>query len=191
MLAQSLAHIYQVEPRQVMQAVKRNPERFPEDFLFQLTDVEIEILKSQNVILHSPRAKPVGFYREGANMLSTVLKSPVATQRAVDIMRAFSAVEEMVYLKSSTKTNSNILQNDNSAVNFPLTTDLKERLALIETKRKLSLTITKVSPELHPILHKSLYEVCVRLGEVNPNVSLDEPLYWKEIIRLPEGSVPF
>jgi hypothetical protein len=47
MLAQSFAHIYQVEPRQVMQAVKRNPERFPEDFLFQLTDVEIGILKSQ------------------------------------------------------------------------------------------------------------------------------------------------
>jgi hypothetical protein len=47
MLGQTLAHICQVEPRQLMQAVKRNPERFPEDFLFQLTDVEIGILKSQ------------------------------------------------------------------------------------------------------------------------------------------------
>ena len=62
---------------------------------------------------------------------------------------------------------------------------------LIETKRKISFTITKVSAELHPILHNSLYEVCVRLGEVNPNASLDEPLHWQEIIRLPDGSVPF
>jgi hypothetical protein len=74
---------------------------------------------------------------------------------------------------------------------FPLAVDLKERLALIETKRKLALTITKVSAELHPILNKSLYEVCVRLGEVTPNSHVDEPLYWKEIIRLPDGSIPF
>lgn len=191
MLGQSLAQIYQVEPRQVMQAVKRNPERFPEDFLFQLTDAEVETLKSQNVILHSPRAKPIGFYREGANMLSTVLKSPIAAQRAVDIMRAFSAVEETAYLKPSTETSSNILQSGNPAVNFPLATDLKERLALIETKRQLSLTITKVSTELYPLLNKSLYEVCVRLGEVTPNVHVGEPLYWGELIRLPDGSVPF
>jgi len=74
---------------------------------------------------------------------------------------------------------------------FPLATDLKERLMLIETKRKLSLTIAKVPPELYALLNKSLYEVCVRLGEVTPNSDLDAQLHWKDIISLPDGSVPF
>ena len=64
-----------------------------------LTDEEVEILKSQavtsNLSSMANRANPLGFYRTGANMLSTVLKSPVAVQRSVEIMRAFSALEEL------------------------------------------------------------------------------------------------
>ncbi|MBF0629312.1 MAG: ORF6N domain-containing protein, partial [Magnetococcales bacterium] len=98
MLGQDLAVIYEVEPRAITQAVKRNPERFPEDFAFRLTDEETAFLKSQNVTSNlsakANRDNPLGFYRTGANMLSAVLKSPVAVQRSITIMRAFSALEE-------------------------------------------------------------------------------------------------
>lgn len=95
LLAQDLAVIYEDEVKHINQAVKRNPKRFPDDFVFQLTNDEVKIVKSQNVTLHSPRANPYGFYREGANMLSTVLHSDVAIQRSVQIMRAFSSMERM------------------------------------------------------------------------------------------------
>ena len=95
MLGQDLAEIYQVEPRQIKQAVKRNPERFPDDFYFHLTNPELENLRSQTVIANAKmRTNPLGFFREGANQLSTVLRSPIAAQRSVQIMRAFSAMEE-------------------------------------------------------------------------------------------------
>lgn len=94
MLGQDLAEIYEVEPKHIIRGVKRNPKRFPDDFYFQLTDEELVLLKRQNVTLYSPRANPYGFYREGANMLSVVLKSDVAAERSVEIMRAFSALEE-------------------------------------------------------------------------------------------------
>ena len=96
LLAQDLAIIYEDEVKHINQAVKRNPKRFPDDFVFQLTNEEVKILKSQNVTLHSPRANPYGFYREGANMLSAVLRSNVAIQRSVQIMRAFSAMERVL-----------------------------------------------------------------------------------------------
>ncbi|MBF0628542.1 MAG: ORF6N domain-containing protein [Magnetococcales bacterium] len=98
MLGQDLAAIYETEPRAVVQAVKRNPDRFPEDFVFRLSDDETTFLKSQfvtsNLSGKANRENPLGFTRSGANMLSTVLKSPVAVQRSVEIMRAFSALED-------------------------------------------------------------------------------------------------
>ena len=95
LLAQDLAIIYETEVKYINQAVKRNPRRFPEDFFFQLNNDEVKILKSQNVTLHSPRANPYGFYREGANMLSTVLHSQIAIQRSVQIVRAFTMIERI------------------------------------------------------------------------------------------------
>ncbi|MBF0293871.1 MAG: ORF6N domain-containing protein [Magnetococcales bacterium] len=98
MLGQDLAAVYEVEPRAISQAVKRNQARFPDDFVFRLTDEETAILKSQIVTSNLPdranRGNPLGFTRSGANMLSTVLRSPMAAQRSVEIMRAFSTLEE-------------------------------------------------------------------------------------------------
>ena len=108
MLGQDLAAVYETETKYITRAVERNPDRFPDDFVFQLTDEETAALKSQIASSNpelkcqfgtsklSPmanRANPLGFYQTGANMLSTVLKSPVAVQRSVDIMRAFTAME--------------------------------------------------------------------------------------------------
>jgi len=87
-----LAELYQVETRALNQAVKRNSERFPEDFMFQLTNDEWDNLKSQNVIskTHGGRRKlPFAFTEQGVAGLSGVLKSEVASKVHVEIMRAF------------------------------------------------------------------------------------------------------
>lgn len=98
MLASNCAAIYEVETRQVNQAVRRNPDRFPEHFCFRLSDNEVSALVSQNVIpsIHSFGGHlPWMFSRYGANQLSTVLKSKVAASRSIQIIEAFSALEEM------------------------------------------------------------------------------------------------
>ena len=78
MLSLHLAELYQVETRVLIQAVKRNRERFPEDFMFQLTDDEFVNLKSQIVISSwggARRANPYAFTEQGVAMLSSILKS--------------------------------------------------------------------------------------------------------------------
>src|SRR4030042_6231436 len=92
MLSSSLAELYGVEPRVLMQAVKRNIERFPEDFMFQLTMEEFQNLKSQIVISSwggLRRARPYAFTEQGVAMLSSVLRSKRAIQVNIEIMRAF------------------------------------------------------------------------------------------------------
>jgi hypothetical protein len=92
MLSSSLARLYQVEPRALVQAVKRNPARFPEDFMFQLESEEFRALKSQIVISSwggVRRASPYAFTEQGVAMLSSVLRSRRAIQVNIEIMRAF------------------------------------------------------------------------------------------------------
>ena len=95
LLDQDLALLYGVAPGHLMQAVRRNPERFPADFMFQLTNQEVTHLKSQNVISSSTRrhggrrARPYAFTEQGVAMLSSVLRSATAVQVNIAIMRAF------------------------------------------------------------------------------------------------------
>lgn len=91
MLSSDLARLYGVEPRVLIQAVKRNLERFPEDFMFQLDGDEWANLKSQNVISSwgGARTAPHAFTEQGIAMLSSVLRSPEAVQVNIEIMRAF------------------------------------------------------------------------------------------------------
>jgi hypothetical protein len=92
MLSTTLAELYDVEVRALVQAVKRNIERFPEDFMFQLTQREFQNLKSQIVISSwggARRANPYAFTEQGIAMLSSVLKSKRAIQVNIAIMRAF------------------------------------------------------------------------------------------------------
>jgi len=91
MLSGDLAELYEVEPRALVQAVKRNQERFPADFMFQLSRAEHENLKSQFVISSwgGARATPYAFTEQGVAMLSSVLRSPLAVQVNIAILRAF------------------------------------------------------------------------------------------------------
>ena len=79
MLSTHLAQLYDVEPRALVQAVKRNIERFPDDFMFQLSAQEFAALKSQTVISSwggSRRAATYAFTEQGVAMLSSVLREP-------------------------------------------------------------------------------------------------------------------
>lgn len=87
-----LAKMYEVETRVLKQAVRRNIDRFPEDFMFELTEEEIQNLVSQFVIPHIKHlggAIPFAFTEQGVAMLSSVLKSKKAIQINISIIRAF------------------------------------------------------------------------------------------------------
>jgi hypothetical protein len=99
LLSSSLAELYGVEPRVLMQAVKRNLERFPSDFMFQLSIEEFQNLKSQIVISSwggLRRARPYAFTEQGVAMLSSVLNSPRAIKVNITIMRVFVRLRQMM-----------------------------------------------------------------------------------------------
>jgi hypothetical protein len=115
MLSVDLAELYGVETRALNQAVKRNIERFPEDFMFQLNDSEFQNLKSQIVTSSwggMRRANPYAFTEQGIAMLSSVLKSDRAIKVNKEIMRTFVKIRKI------------ILQNK----------DLADKLAQLEIK---------------------------------------------------------
>lgn len=102
MLDYHLAELYQVETRALKQAVKRNIERFPGDFMFVLTQEEANLLLSigvsQNVIPPAYNfgvAMPMAFTEQGVAMLSSVLRSKVAIEVNISIMRAFILMRQM------------------------------------------------------------------------------------------------
>jgi hypothetical protein len=98
MLDRDLAEVYGVTTSGLNQAVKRNEERFPEDFAFQLTPEEIGNLKSQSVTSssgHGGRRKPPWVFSEhGAVMVASVLNSPRAVEMSVFVVRAFVRLRE-------------------------------------------------------------------------------------------------
>lgn len=99
MLDFDLAELYGVETRALKQAVRRNPDRFPPDFMFELSPAEIKTLVSQTVIATRGKlggATPMAFTEQGVAMLSSVLRSPRAVQVNIAIMRAFVRLREML-----------------------------------------------------------------------------------------------
>jgi len=102
MLDNDLAELYQVETRVLNQAVKRNIKRFPEEFCFQLTDVENKNLKSQNVISSfadthgGRRTNTYAFTEQGIAMLSAVLRSDIAITVSINIMKTFVEMRHFI-----------------------------------------------------------------------------------------------
>ena len=99
-LDRDLALLYGVETRRLNEQVRRNIERFPEDFMFQLTHEEFENWKSQfatsNSIIMGARNRPYAFTESGIAMLSSVLRSPTAIEVNIRIMRAFVAMRHFL-----------------------------------------------------------------------------------------------
>jgi len=96
MLDSDLALLYQVETKALKRSVKRNIERFPPDFMFELTKEEANILRCQNGTSSwgGSRYLPYAFTEQGVAMLSTVLSSKVAIDINIQIMRAFVSVRQ-------------------------------------------------------------------------------------------------
>lgn len=99
MFDRDLASLYEVETRILNQAVRRNIERFPADFMFQLTEKEFENWKSQIVISNSEkmglRKRPLAFTEQGVAMLSSVLNSKKAIDVNIAIIRTFVLIRQM------------------------------------------------------------------------------------------------
>lgn len=99
MLDKDLADLYHVKPRRLREQVKRNIERFPEDFMFQLNESEVDLMVSQNA---TPSRKylggylPYAFAEQGVAMLSSVLRSGRAVQVNIQIMRAFIKLRKIL-----------------------------------------------------------------------------------------------
>lgn len=99
MLDHDIADLYQMQTKALLQALKRNPERFPPDFAFLMTKSELETLRSQIVTSNSAmkmglRRPPYAFTEQGVAMLSSVLRSPRAVEVNITIMRAFVSMRE-------------------------------------------------------------------------------------------------
>ena len=107
MIDRDLAEIYGVETRVLNQAVKRNMERFPEDFMFQLTEIEWQYMSSQFVMTSKSKrpksALPLVFTEHGVTMLSSVLRSNTAIQINIQIVRAFVAIRNLLPVKPADK----------------------------------------------------------------------------------------
>lgn len=103
LLDSDLAELYGVATKVLVQAVKRNQQRFPPDFMFHLTEQEVRASRSQIVTLneaggrgHNIKYRPYAFTEQGVAMLSSVLRSERAVQVNVEIMRAFVRLRGLI-----------------------------------------------------------------------------------------------
>lgn len=115
MLDSELSEIYEVLTKRLMEQVSRNIERFPSDFMFELTKEEFEILKSQNATSSwgGRRKLPHVFTEQGVYMLATVLKGDVARDVTISIMRTFTKIREFALNYDSLVKEINLIKEDN------------------------------------------------------------------------------
>lgn len=139
MLSTDLAELYEVEAKILNQAVKRNLERFPDDFMFQLSDQEVRNLKSQFVTSSwggARRAHPYAFTEQGVAMLSGILNSPRAIQVNIEIMRAFVRLRGMLSSNAELSRKVNALEKKYDS-QFKLVFDaIRQLMTPPETKKR-------------------------------------------------------
>jgi len=146
MLDFDLAELYEVETRALNQAVKRNIDIFPDDFMFQLTKTEWETMLSQIVMTYPIKrpktAIPLAFTEHGVTMLANVLKSKKARQTSIAIVRVFIALKQFALTHKDLTDKLKELENKYSkqfkdvyeALNYLLQKD-KQRIEQSERKR--------------------------------------------------------
>ena len=130
MLDSDLADLYVVETKNLKRAVRANMERFPDDFMFELTKEEYDSLRCKNCTLKSGRGQhskylPFAFTREGIVMLSGLLRSPIAIQANINIMRAFFQMQEALLIVSNTQLQLEQIRDEIKQ----LRTDMNDTLA--------------------------------------------------------------
>jgi len=144
MLDRDLAALYEVETRVLKQAVRRNSNRFPPDFMFELTMEEALSLRSQNVILkrgqHS-KYLPFVFTEQGVAMLSSVLKSDRAIHVNIQIMRIFISLRRRIADIEALKCEFEKLK-DQTDQRFQIVFETLDKLLQIEDKPKKKIGYT-------------------------------------------------
>ena len=139
MLSPHLAELYEVEPRALIQAVKRNLERFPEDFMFQLSAEEFANLKSQ-IVTSSwggvRRATPYAFTEQGVSMLSSVLRSDRAIHVNIEIMRAFVRLRQMLASNTELSRKLSALEKKYDTQFRAVFDAIRQLMTPTETKKK-------------------------------------------------------
>ena len=159
MLDFDLAVLYGVETRAINQAVKRNMKRFPTDFMFKLGNAELENLKSQIVISSwgGRRWRPIAFTEQGLAMLSGLLKSDIAIQVNIQIMRAF--VQMRNYLATTANLTAEL-------------EELKKKLTSLErSDSNNQLAINKISKDID-----NIYLAIAALSITAPPVQKPKPV---------------
>lgn len=148
MLDSDLANLYGVETKALNQAVKRNIKRFPEDFMFQLTQEEFQILKSQFVTSKSgsggKHKQPLVFTENGVAMLSGILNSDRAINMNIAIMRTFTKLRSFLAMESSMKEEVNNFKKETNhmfKIVFECLDNLEEQITpkLPANRKKISL----------------------------------------------------
>lgn len=116
MLDRDLAALYQVTTAALNQALRRNRERFPSDFMFQLTRSEVNQLNRSQIVIGSekhrdPRFRPYAFTEQGIAMLSSVLRSERAISVNIEIMRTFVKLRQMLASSAEFSSRLNELES--------------------------------------------------------------------------------
>ena len=139
MLDADLAALYGVETRVLVQAVKRNLERFPEDFMFQLSREEFTVLRSQSVISSDwggRRYPPYAFTEQGVAMLSSVLRSQRAIHVNIEIMRAFIRLRQILSSHTELARKLDVLEKKYDAQFKEVFEAIRQLMAPPEPKRR-------------------------------------------------------
>ncbi len=114
MLDSDLAKLYGVETKVLNQAVKRNPDRFPEDFMFQLSHVEFDHIKANSNLYVGLKYRPNAFTENGVAMLSSVLNSSQAIHINISIIRTFTKLRSFLALESAIHERLGKLEEDST-----------------------------------------------------------------------------
>lgn len=116
MLDSDLAKLYEVETKRLKEQVRRNIERFPGDFMFELTREEVESLGLNSKSYGGQRYLPMAFTENGIAMLSSVLNSSNAIQINISIMRTFTKLRSFLAMESSLNLRMEKLESDSTAL---------------------------------------------------------------------------
>jgi len=150
MLDADLAALYGVETRELVQAVKRNADRFPADFMFQLTPKEAEVLRSQTVISKTGRGgrrtPPYAFTEQGVAMLSSVLNSPRAVRVNIEIIRAFVRLRQMLESNTHLAKKLNDLERTYDAKFRMVFQAIRELMIQHGSRRRIGFASPQISP---------------------------------------------
>lgn len=152
MLDRDLAELYQIETKQLKRQVKRNIERFPDDFMMEMTSKEVEISRCQTGTLkqgENIKYLPYAFTEQGVAMLSSVLSSPKAIQVNIQIIRIFTRIRQMLLdnteirlaiEKLEKKTDNN---TKNIEVVFQYIDELTDKKEPVKPRKKIGYKLPK------------------------------------------------